>query len=493
MDDKFCVIGLDLGTTSVKTLTVDQTGVTRFRAARKISTNIGPNGRAVQDPFEIRDALNSVFELALHAAREDGFLVQRVGFSAAMHSLMIVSEEGEPLTQAMTWMDSRAKKQAELLWESLNGKKIYEETGTPIHAMSPFVKLVWLRETQPQLLKMGNRIASVKEWIWHAWFDEWMIDESMAGATGLYDVEKRSWHEHALTRIGVNPSQLSRIVPTSYRQAGCRETRLQLAGLTADTLFSIGSTDGVLANLALGVTDSSKMVFTVGTSMAVRSGAKRKITNPSLRPFCYRLDDQRFVIGAPSNSGGVILEWLMNMLYGDDRAENVDETLAVLIRDAGNVELQSLYCLPYAAGERAPLWDEEAKASFIGLHLKHQKIHLVRAAIEGMIYNAKWLIDNLSASTGNPEQVYLSGKLFDELWICQLCANVFGVPVVRQTLEDASTIGAILLAADTAEFAQSLKRCERSEKMDPEEEMEEVQRLRFKEYQRLCRLLYPSA
>ncbi|KUO97100.1 gluconokinase [Ferroacidibacillus organovorans] len=493
MDEKFCIIGLDLGTTSVKTLMVDQSGVTRFKAAQKISTSHDATGRAVQDPFEIRDALHEVFESALHAAAKENLLVQRVGFSAAMHSVMIVSEAGEPLTQAMTWMDTRAKRQAESLWGSPIGKRVYEVTGTPIHAMSPLVKLVWLRETQPQLLKTGHRFVSVKEWIWHAWFGEWVIDESMAGATGLYDVENRCWHEDALALAGIIRSQLSQIVFTSYRKAGCREARLQAAGLSEDTLFSIGSTDGVLANLALGVTDASKMVLTVGTSMAVRSGADRKITDHQYRPFCYRLDDRRFVVGAPSNSGGVILEWLMRLLCGDDREGYADGKLAAFLREAGDLEPQDLICLPYAAGERAPLWDEEARASFIGLHLEHRKIHLVRAAIDGMIYNAKWLIDQLAASTGYPEQVYVSGKLFDEPWICQLCANVFGVPVARQALEDASTIGAILLAADTDAFARPLKCGEPSERIEPEEERVGALQIRFKEYRRLCRLLYPNA
>lgn len=487
MNHSACSIGLDIGTTSVKALVVDGTGQVLLKAGRRLTTTTDEYGMAIQDPLEIASEVTSALAEVVRQATEKGLMLARVGFSAAMHSLLAVSEDGTPLTEAFTWMDVRAKREAEELWTSEKGRTLYRETGTPTHAMAPVVKLLWLRSTRQDIWACRPRFVSIKEWIWHRWFGEWKIDESMAGATGLYDMEKRAWNDGALSVTGLGARQLSEIVPTTYVRSGLTDKELLSAGLTAETRFNVGSSDGVLANIALGVTDESAMVLTVGTSLAVRTGSTAIVTDESFRPFCYPFAKDRYIVGAPSNSGGIVLDWLMRQVfgYGDD----AEAVLGRLSGEAKDANIAGLHCLPYAAGERAPLWNESARASFIGLNLGHRQVHLLRAAIEGVLFNAYSLVARLAQRTGTPNRVILSGKMFDEPWICQFCADLFGIPVQSGNLDDASTLGAVVLAMRADGMDDEMTFHDEGEPFHPNAADTAILRERFTEYQNLCEKL----
>lgn len=449
MQRKKCSLGLDIGTTSVKAIALNDDGIEIARFSQRIPMIVSDEGVAEQDAGVVCAALTDVFASCVRQAVEQGYDVAHIGFSSAMHSLLAVNQMGEPLVNAITWMDTRAKHDAANLWNSDSGATLYERTGTPIHAMSPLCKLAWLNRTQPNLVRTAYKFVSLKEFVWHRWFGEWCVDESIASATGLFNLQTRDWDCEALSVAGISVQQLSTLVPTTYRKTGVRDTKLINAGLSADSCVTIGASDGVLANLGVGVLDSDSLVMTVGTSLALRTGSIVPVTNKSFRPFCYVLDGTRFVIGGPSNSGGILLDWLYRQIFADGVESSV-QGLEELLTEAGNVQIGDLVCIPYVAGERAPLWDEDAKASFVGLQLFHRSVHLVRAAVEGIIYNAYSITLKLYKETGLPKSLVISGNLFETDWVRQFVANVFDLPVVYYEGGDASTIGAVILAHQAA-------------------------------------------
>lgn len=117
-----------------------------------------------------------------------------------------------------------------------------------------------------------------------------------------------------------------------------------------------------------------------------------------------------------------------------------------MLQDAGQVQVEHLYCLPYFTGERAPLWDAHARASFIGLQLGHRPQHLIRAAVEGILFNAAWIAEQLFAQVGHPQTIIVSGKMFRLAWVGQLLADILNRPVQEDSTTDASVLGAVKLA-----------------------------------------------
>jgi len=443
-----CTIGLDIGTTSVKAVALDASGHVVARNGHRLATVRIESGMAEQDPYEVYRVVTEVMVEVAKEVHALGLDIERVGFSAAMHSVMAIGEDGTPLMRALTWMDVRAKSDAASLWNTELGKEIYHRTGTPIHAMSPLVKLIWLKRTAPNTFLKVRRFASLKEWIWYHWFGTWTIDESMASATGLFHLERRTWDESALSVAGISSAYLSNLVPTSYTTCGVLDNALIEAGYGPTVTFNIGASDGVLANLGVGITDSQSMVLTIGTSLAVRTGSTQIVTDASFRPFCYVFDDTRFIVGGPSNSGGVVLDWLYRQVLSDVSGD-ADARFAALCLEAGTSDIGGLVCLPFVAGERAPLWDEAATGAFVGLQIQHGKAHLLRAALEGILYNAYEIASKLFHKLGKPKSLVVSGRIFDFPWVRQLVADVFDLPIRFEQDGDASVRGAILLANRT--------------------------------------------
>ncbi len=435
-----CSIGVDLGTTDLKVIAFADDGRIVAREDARLDMLHTAPGAAEQDPRAVYDIVTTTFADAAHQAQSLGYAVARIGFSSAMHSLLAVGADGQPLTRAITWMDTRAAPQAEALWASPQGPAIYARTGTPVHAMSPLAKLLWLRATQPQVHSQAARFVSMKEWLWHGWFGDWQVDESIASATGLYNLRARQWDAEALTLAGITPERLSTLVPTTTTRAGLREPRLLAAGLTPTTPFTIGASDGALANLAVGALDADRMALTIGTSVAARVGVAAPVSDPATRVFCYTLAEGRFVAGAASNSGGGALDWLAH------RALAGPSDIGALIASAERANISDLLCLPYIAGERAPLWDARAQGAFFGLTTQTDAIALMRAAIEGVIYNAYWLASDLFPVVGTPSALLASGKLLESGWIRQLAADLFALPVILPEGADASAVGAVTLA-----------------------------------------------
>ena len=442
-----CTLGVDMGTTSVKAVAFTATGQPIAQAAQGVALLQSEANTAEQDPMAVAAAVNQVIAQTAQQAQRLGYRVVRLGISAAMHSTILVGADGVPLTKAIIWMDSRAQDEAAALWQSPVGHAIYARTGTPVHAMAPLAKLAWLHKAQPELFAKAAKFVSLKEWVWHQWFGEWQIDASIASATGLYNLAQNAWDAEALAAAGIaSPDQLAAIVATTYTRTDLRDHGLLAAGVAGDTAFTIGASDGVLANLGVHAIGPDELVLTIGTSCAIRVGSPSIMTNDAIRSFCYVLAAQRFIVGAPSNSGGIVIDWLYHQLLHTPGIKGTDAGLDALVADAGQCASDGIICLPYLTGERAPLWDADASAALVGLRRQHTAAQVMRAAIEGIIFNAYWMTSDLLQKLAAPQHIIASGKVLATPWIRQLVADVFGLPVIDASAIDASTLGAAIIA-----------------------------------------------
>ena len=485
-----CTIGIDIGTSSVKAIAFDAHMQEIARAAEEVKSHHNDAGAAEQSPKIVYSSVMNVLTRAAQEAQRQGFTIERVGLSAAMHSLIPVAADGTPLGPSTTWMDVRASDEANELWKTAAGKSVYERTGTAVHAMTPLLKLMWMRKHQPEIFQKAARFVSQKEWIWYQWFGEWRVDASIASATGLYNLREGSWDTEALSMAGISAEKLSSIVPTTYVMRGIHE--LLLEGIAPETTFNIGASDGVLANLGVGAIGDDVMAMTIGTSCAIRAASATPVTDVATRSFCYVLDADRFIVGGASNSGGIVLDWLYNSILSRNPAEREPRKFVEMLTVAGTVQCDDLLCLPYITGERAPLWNADAQGVFFGLKLHHSGPHLMRAAVEGIILNAYWIALGLFQELGQPRQIIASGKVLETEWIRQLVADIFGIPVQFQGAVDASVAGAALLAniatGDlTWQAAASRQAAAHETIKQPERHEEYVSK--FQRYRKLCNLL----
>ncbi|MGO4545531.1 gluconokinase [Paenibacillus sp. 2TAB23] len=431
------VIAIDIGTTSTKTLAVDLNG--RILASHSIEYPLHTpvQGYAEQDPDVICEA---VIDSVGHVTKKVAGLIKCVSFSSANHSLILLDADGVPLTPSITWADLRSAAQAERLIADGSGLSIYSRTGTPIHPMSPLVKLVWMREERPDLFESARYFAGIKEYVLNKLFGILLMDHSIASATGLFNLRTLTWDEEALMVAGIREDQLPRLVPSTERFVGLKKQAADRMGLAADTPFIVGAQDGVLANLGIGAVEEGVFAVTIGTSGAVRTTVKQPAFDAEGKLFCYALTNDHWIVGGPSNNGAIVAKWISDRLYP---GKSIDEVLplAAAVPPGSN----GLLFLPLLSGERAPFWDAEAKGVMFGLTLAHKETDMLRAALEGVLYQITAIVYLMKQAGQQPREVRASGGFARSVLWCQMLADMLGVPVRVPESVESSGLGAAQL------------------------------------------------
>lgn len=428
-------IGVDIGTTNTKAVVFDEAG--RVLAHHSVGYDmLHPEPEySEQDPEEIWRAVQTVLE-AVSPGLDD---LRAVSFSAAMHSLLPVDGQGNPLGNLVIWADNRAKAEAEELHDSETGRAIFRVCGTPIHPMTPVCKLMWWTRHEPDAVRRAWKFVGIKEFIWFRLTGEWAIDYSLASATSMFDIRTFEWHAPALAVAGISAEKLSAPVSPTHR-AEAREG----CGLPSGTPLIIGASDGCLANLGTGTIIPGRLAVTIGTSGAVRVCSPDSDTDALMRTFTYVLDEGTYIVGGGTNSGGVVFQWMAEQVFPGVPTDEVIACAAAVEPGAGG-----LIFLPYLLGERAPLWDPNARGGFFGLTLQHTPAHLARAVLEGICLHTSSLVRILE-ERGPVHEIFASGGFARSAEWVQLLADCAGKPVHLPETVEAGAWGAVLLAMKQA-------------------------------------------
>ena len=434
------IIGIDIGTTNTKAVAFTDEGAVLDSAGASYPIFSEVDGQHELDPDKLLEAVvTTLGEVRKRTASWQG--LAGISFSCAMHSLILVDAAGKPLTRAITWADQRPAPFAKALKDSAAGRRIYRQTGTPVHAMSPLCKLLWLKEAEPDLFSKAARFISIKEYIWWSLFGEYKVDHSIASATGLLDIRSFDWYAESLEVAGIHAGQLSDLEPCTYSSTALL-SEFRSLGLPRGLPFVIGGSDGCLANLGSSAVEPGETALTIGTSGAIRMTAPAPEYDVRERIFSYILTDRHYVCGGPINNGGNVIQWYTKGVLGKK-----DEDIGSLEKEADTVPAgcEGLVFLPYLRGERAPVWDANAKGVFFGLRSIHEQRHFTRAILEGISYSLYQVGASLEETLGPIQHIYASGGFTESKTWLQLIADVFMKKVYVTGTADASAIGAAMM------------------------------------------------
>ncbi len=434
------VIGIDIGTTTTKAVAFTTSGAVLASAGSGYPVYTDVEGRHELDPEQLMEAVRSAYAQVLKQVLTSvGGLPAGISFSCAFHSLLAVDGQGKPLMRAMTWADLRPSAAAKALKDSQAGRRIYLHTGTPVHAMSPLCKLLWLKEDQPDLFQQASRFIGIKEYIWWRMTGKYQVDHSIASATGLFDIRRREWYRESLALTGIDAGRLSEPVPCTHK-----ESMLVSSAMQKGVPLIIGGGDGCLANLGSSAVRPGETALTIGTSGAIRMTAVAPEDDPEGRIFNYILSADRYACGGATNNGGNVLKWLFEKVFG--MGDNEEEWQR-RVNEADGVPpgCEGLIFLPYLQGERAPVWDADARGVFFGVRSIHDHRHFTRACLEGVSYALFQIGASLEETIGPIQHIIASGGFTrSDLWL-QLIADVFDKPVQLTGVADASAIGAAIM------------------------------------------------
>ncbi|MEO0887844.1 MAG: gluconokinase, partial [Cyanobacteria bacterium J06648_10] len=293
------VIGVDIGTSSTKAVLFDTNGRQVGRCSQGYELRSPELGAAEQNPDDILQAATQTTAKVVVESGIDPQQLVGISFSAAMHTLLLMGEDNQPITPMYTWADNRSDRWA--MGVRSQDPDLYQRTSLPAHPMSPVVKMAWLKDKQPETFARAARVVSIKEYVlWH-WCGEWVVDLSIASTTGFLNLRQRDWDEGALKVAWIHRGQLSELVATMHKLS-LREKAAEKMGISADVPVIVGASDGVLSNLGVGAIAPKTAAITLGTSGAIRQIVGEPKTAEEAQLFCYALTDDQWVMGGAVNN-----------------------------------------------------------------------------------------------------------------------------------------------------------------------------------------------
>ncbi len=453
-----CIITIELGTNAVRVYAFDLNGNIIGSLKGYCPTFHSEPDYSEQDADQIfitmlyvlKNLLNDV----LHPKK---IKVRCICFSSSMHSVLAVDKRGNPMGHAIIWADNRANKEAAELKSSSLGKNIYSATGTPLHPMSPLTKIAWIKNHENEKFKQVSKFLSLKAYILQQLTGEYVIDYSIASATGLLNIHKIEWEAESLKFAGITAAMLPELVPVDTKVGKLNKAYQASLGLSADTIILAGSSDGCMAVLGDGVTGEGVATITVEDSGAVRVVSDKVMQDDKQRFFNYLLTENKYVSGGPTNNGGVIFEWFTRQFGDFKNPFDIEHTMLELINEASKVPAGSdgLLFLPYLLGERAPIWNANARGVYFGLNIKHEKSHFVRATIEGILYEL-YSIGKTLEEHRTINSLSINGSFGTLPFFTQMVADIYNKPVRLRQQYHSVSYGAYLLSATEMGIYKSL-------------------------------------
>lgn len=434
-------IGIDMGTTATKAVLYTEKGQVIKTHSSGYELHRDATGMAEEAPQDIFDAVISCIRQVAKTVTEQDDLCA-IGFSAQQHALMLATPDFQPLTRLITWADTRARRAADVIRQLPQGHEFFLRTGTPIQPMSPLAKLYWLKQTQPELFDNQPIIMDIKTYLFNRLFGNFKIDLSLASATGLYHLKDQKWDSEILDFLGLEASQLPEIVSPYEVEEQLSASLAAQMGIPANTPFVWGGADGPMSNLGAGATHPGLAALSIGTSGAVRVMTRQPLVDTQARTFTYALDENHWVVGGATNSGGAVLAWLQHAVFADELSLNELTTLAEKV-PAGS---RGLIFHPYLGGERAPIWDARATGSFFGLSFEHGRGEMMRAVLEGIGYNLHTILNALSEVVGEIDSIQATGGFTQSNLWPQILSDIFELPIQIGSQQEAGCLAAVIMS-----------------------------------------------
>ena len=453
------ILGIDEGTTSARTLIFDEKCEVRAVAQREI-TQIYPNSGWIEhDPQEILTAQLETMREALRRADLEATDITAIALTNQRETAVVWDKEtGRPIHNAVVWASRQSNGVIERWRERGLDSVIRERTGLNSDAYYSASKIAWILETVPgahERAEKGELLAGT--------IDTWLIwnltgrcahvtDYSNASRTMMFNIHTREWDQDLLDAYGIPRCMLAKVVPsdTIVGDAGATfgapipiasNMGDQQAGLFGQVCFRAGQakmTYGTAGVLTINCGDTPQMVEGATTSVAWGIG-----------------DDVRYENEGVLFSMGKTMQWLrddMKLIHGAADCEWYGGQVA---------STEGVYLVPAFTGLAAPTWDPYARACIVGMSSSTNRLHIIRAAVESMVFQTRDVVDAITANgqVTLPE-LRVDGGAVNNNMLCQLQADILGIPVIRPAITEATALGATLMAGLSTGVWESLDEIE---------------------------------
>lgn len=441
----------DLGTSGDKATIFSEDGRYLAGTKTKYETFYPGPGMVEQDPAQWWEALCRATQTLLSNARISPHDIAAMSVSGQMMAAVAVGTSGAALRPAIIWADTRAGEQMKRFETAVDPEVAYRITGSRNSPTYQAFKIAWIMENEPRVYEQTIAFLQAKDYINYRLTGRIATDYSDAVMTGIFDVSSQQWSRQLIVALGIDERKLPAAVPSTTDLGTIDAGVAQQLGLAPSCRVVVGAGDGCCAAVGAGAVEVGDAYLYLGSSSWISAITDRPILDRQMRVFsgAHARRGLYFPSGT-MQAGGASYEWIAHLLYGQeatsDRADadvfaSLDRFLTQSTRHP-----EPLLHLPYLLGERSPIWNMYARGTFIGISASHQRLDLVRAVIEGVCMNLKWILGTLEEEIRIPRLRIIGGGAQSSFWKRTL-SNVLGKPLeVVQNSESATSMGAAVIA-----------------------------------------------
>ncbi|RLG46509.1 MAG: hypothetical protein DRN92_05125 [Thermoproteota archaeon] len=435
------VLAVDVGTSRCKVALVDPHGKVLAKTLEGYEVLRPDSICAEQSPLVWWKAFKKGVSELLRISKVDPRKIAAVGISGQSPVVFPIDSKGNPLNNALLWMDRRALPQAKRL------ARIFGVREDPSNALA---KILWFKDEKPWVFNETFKFLQTSDYIAFKLTGKFVTDKFTA-MTAFFKLSDWSWASE-IEDLGVPIDKFPDVLEPGSPIGPILGQVSREVGLGEDTVVVAGSIDAYLAILGSGAIRSGSACDITGTSTCLMITSSKAIYDPKERIFCTpHFFKDLFIVSGVLSTTGASISWFLEEFGKEEilkASKTGEDPFDLLISRASGVQpgSEGLIFLPYLAGERSPIWDPFAKGAIIGLTLKHGKNHIIRAILEGCAFGLRHIIETAEELGVHIDEIRVCGGASKSDLFCQIKANVVGKPVITLQDPDASLVGAAILA-----------------------------------------------
>lgn len=456
------LLGIDLGTTAIKAALFGLDG-----SMHGLTYLEYPLTRPA--PLHVEQDAGAWWELTKTAVREAlsqqsvaASQVQAVSISAQGISFVPVDDNTRPLRNAFTWLDTRAIEQTHRLQEIFPQPEAFRKLGIVFNPAYTLTKIMWLKENEPEVFERAYKFATAQDFLMARLIGEFITDHSIAGGTLMHDVTQLCWSSDMLEATGVPREKLPDIAWAGTPLGKIRPAAVRELGLSTEVEVVLGGHDQECAALGAGLIYKD-VTISLGTASILVAPLEVPAFDPQMRIPCYpSVERGTWVLEAVVGTAGMSLRWLRDVFQGIMASQlgvgtQLDYASVIALAETASVGCNGVAFFPHMSGATSPFWQPGATGAFHGISLSTTEAELVRAVLEGWVFQLKSNLLIIEELVGMCDRVLVFGGGARSAFLQQLIAAVLDRPTTVSATPETALLGAAILAGVGAGFFDDVK------------------------------------
>lgn len=457
---------IDLGTTGGRTIIYSNEGTIVGQAYEEYHSIFPSPTWIDHDPLTWIHAAQNTLKKAfadLKKLRGSTASLAAIAVTSQRATVTPVNTQGHPLDRAILWQDKRAIDQSAYIQQTVGDEYIYQKTGLRIDPYFTLPNLLWIREHRPHIFQETHKFLTVHDLIIHLLTGKFVTDWTQASRTMLFNINDLQWDAEICREFDIPLEKLPEAVPPGTIVGSIQPPIARELGIASDIpVIAVGG-DQQAAAVGLGVISSEVVCVNTGTGSFILAHSDAPVFDQKQRVMCSASAIAgKWILDAGIFTTGAVYRWFRDNLARFEKqaeAQSDIDAYDVLNTEAKNSDIgaEGLLFVPHFAGSAAPYWNPHAKGVLFGLSLSHKRSSIIRALLEGIVFEIEKNIRIIEALIGSIHEIRVSGGATKSAFFNQIQADVYGKPVIREMSGQSSSLGAAIIAAASLEFYPSVE------------------------------------